>query len=213
MSSTLASKLFEVFSFNSNSRIRLVIIMVFRVIGFPGRCIRNIQGSHWRNNVRTCRHIWLRFTRFQWIKFSILQIAANIWIFVFPAKEDWEASTEKLVQIALTFLDFSQQLLNFRLTFLSRSIIRTKIQIVFTLAGVKHYQFTAFLNPYDFTTYLLLIFVILLFEISSLMNLIFSLFQTWILQTTAGRKIQFVLEKNAKIKCRLKGEKKKAKTN
>ena len=58
MSSTLASKLFEVFSFNSNSRIRFVIIMVFRVIGFPGRCIRNIQGSHWRNSVRTCRHTY-----------------------------------------------------------------------------------------------------------------------------------------------------------
>ena len=61
MSSTLASKLFEVFSFNSNSRIRFVIIMVFRVIGFPGRCIRNIQGSHWRNSVRTCRHKYIQF--------------------------------------------------------------------------------------------------------------------------------------------------------
>ena len=50
----------------------------------------------------------------------------NIWIFVFPEKEnstDWETSTEKPVQIALTFslffsaapnffLDFSQQLHN-----------------------------------------------------------------------------------------------------
>ena len=57
MSSTLASKLLEVFSFNSNSRIRLVIIIVLRVIGFPGRCIRNIQGSHWRNSVRTCSSV------------------------------------------------------------------------------------------------------------------------------------------------------------
>ena len=30
------------------------------------------------------------------------------------------------------------------------------------------------------------------FEISSLMNLIFSLLQTWILHATAGRKIQFI---------------------
>ena len=48
--------------------------------------------------------------------------------------------------------------------------------------------------------YLLLIFAILQFEISSLMNLIFSLFQTWILQTTAGGKIQFKLEKIQFIK-------------
>ena len=33
---------------------------------------------------------------------------------------------------------------------------------------------------------------------SSLMNLIFSLFQTWILQFTAGRKIQFKLENKSK---------------
>ena len=38
------------------------------------------------------------------------------------------------------------------------------------------------------------IFVILQFEISSLMNWIFSLFQTWILQATAGRKIQFICQ-------------------
>ena len=54
---------------------------------------------------------------------KLRQEVVNIWIFVFPAKEDstdWEASTEKLVQIALTFswffsaapkllVDFSQQ--------------------------------------------------------------------------------------------------------
>ena len=40
------------------------------------------------------------------------------------------------------------------------------------------------------------IFVILQFEISSLMNWIFSLFQTWILQATAGRNIKFKEEKN-----------------
>ena len=33
------------------------------------------------------------------------------------------------------------------------------------------------------------------FELSSLVNLIFSLFQAWILQATAGRKIQFKLGK------------------
>ena len=64
MSSTLASKLLEVFSFNSNSRIRLVIIIVLRVIGFPGRCIRNIHGSHWRNSVRTCSIAYIQKTLF-----------------------------------------------------------------------------------------------------------------------------------------------------
>ena len=39
--------------------------------------------------------------------------------------------------------------------------------------------------------YLHSIFAIFQFEISSLTNLIFSIFQTWILQATAGRKIQF----------------------
>ena len=43
--------------------------------------------------------------------------------------------------------------------------------------------------------YLHSIFEILQFETSSLMNLIFSLFQTLILQATAGRKIQFKLGK------------------
>ena len=40
----------------------------------------------------------------------------------------------------------------------------------------------------DLVIYLNLIFTILQFEISSLMNRIFILFQTWILQATAGRK-------------------------
>ena len=40
-----------------------------------------------------------------------------------------------------------------------------------------------------------LIFAIIQFKISNLMNWIFSLFQTWILQATAGRKIQFKIEK------------------
>jgi hypothetical protein len=43
--------------------------------------------------------------------------------------------------------------------------------------------------------YLLLIFANLQFEILSLMNLIFSLFQTCVLQVTAFRKIQFKLGK------------------
>ena len=50
-------------------------------------------------------------------------------------------------------------------------------------------------NAMQALIYLHLIFAILLFEMSSLMNWIFSLFQTWILQATAGRKIQFKLEK------------------
>ena len=43
--------------------------------------------------------------------------------------------------------------------------------------------------------YLHSFYAILQFEIWSLMNLIFSLFQTGILQATAGRKIQFKIEK------------------
>ena len=41
-----------------------------------------------------------------------------------------------------------------------------------------------------------LIFAIVQFDISSLMNFFFILFQTWTLQATAGRKIQFKLGKN-----------------
>ena len=62
----------------------------------------------------------------------------NIWIYVFPEKEnstDWESSTEKPVQIALTFPLFSEELLTFFMIFFSSSIMRTKIQIVFTLVG------------------------------------------------------------------------------
>ena len=44
--------------------------------------------------------------------------------------------------------------------------------------------------------YLHSIFALFQFEISSLTNLIFSIFQTWILTATAGRKIQFKLGKN-----------------
>ena len=47
-------------------------------------------------------------------------------------------------------MDFSPQLLNFWLIFLSRSIMSTKIKIVFTLAWVWNCPFTAFLNPWDF---------------------------------------------------------------
>ena len=44
--------------------------------------------------------------------------------------------------------------------------------------------------------YLDSIFAIFLFEISSWTNWIFSIFQTWILQATAGRKLKFKLGKN-----------------
>ena len=50
----------------------------------------------------------------------------------------------------ILFLDFSQQLLNFCFIFLSSSIMRAKIKIVFTLAGLRHWPFTVFLNPLDF---------------------------------------------------------------
>ena len=82
---------------------------------------------------------------------KLRQEVVNIWIFVFPAKvdsTDWEPSTKKLVQITLTWC--SQQLLNYWLIFLSRSIMRAKIQIFFTLAEGWYCQLTAFLNPYDF---------------------------------------------------------------
>ena len=86
------------------------------------------------------------------------QEVVKIWFFVFPAKEDsadWEASLNYLfIFLSSSFLlvDFSQQLLNFWLIFLSRSIMSAKIQIVFTLAGVWHCPFMAFLNPWDFNT-------------------------------------------------------------
>lgn len=49
ISSTLANNDFDERSFNSNSFIRLVSNIVFRVIFFPGRPIRKIHGSHCRN--------------------------------------------------------------------------------------------------------------------------------------------------------------------
>ena len=45
--------------------------------------------------------------------------------------------------------------------------------------------------------YLHLLFAIFQFEILSLMNLIFSIFQTGILQAAAGRKTEFKLEKKS----------------
>ena len=47
----------------------------------------------------------------------------------------------------------------------------------------------------DYVLYHIYLHLILQLKISSLMNLIFSLFQTWILQATADRKIQFKLGK------------------
>ena len=47
---------------------------------------------------------------------TIRQEVVKIWIFVFPAKENstyWEASTEKPVQIALTFLSSFQTFASF----------------------------------------------------------------------------------------------------
>ena len=84
--------------------------------------------------------------------------------FSFPSENnstDWEASTKKPVQIALTFHLFFWATSNFFLdffsaapkllpNFLSTSKMHAKIQIVFTLAGIWHCLFTAFLNPWDF---------------------------------------------------------------
>ena len=57
------------------------------------------------------------------------------------------------------------------------------------------WDFLTFSRLIEPPIYLYLIFLILQFEISCLMNLIFSIFQTWILQATAGRIIQFKLGK------------------
>ena len=59
-----------------------------------------------------------------------------------------------------------------------------------------NYLKSFFYLDYKPPIYLHSIFEILHFEISSLMNLIFSLFQTWILQARASRKIQIKLDKN-----------------
>ena len=55
MSRTLASSDFELGfpSFISSSLILVDIMIVFRVIGFRGRCMRNIQGNHCKNSFRT----------------------------------------------------------------------------------------------------------------------------------------------------------------
>ena len=55
MSKTLASSDFELGfpSFISSSLILVDIMIVLRVIGFRGRCMRNIQGNHCKNSFRT----------------------------------------------------------------------------------------------------------------------------------------------------------------
>ena len=59
------------------------------------------------------------------------------------------------------------------------------------VCGIVHLLRRPWLNP--LLIYLHLIFAIIQLEISNWMNLIFILFQTWILQATACRKIQFKL--------------------
>jgi len=53
MSRTFANKLLELFSLSSSSFMRFVMRIVLRVMGLPGRFMRNSHGSHCRNNVRT----------------------------------------------------------------------------------------------------------------------------------------------------------------
>lgn len=55
ISNTFANKDFEDLSFSSSSFIRFDSRIVFRVIFLPGRPIRKIQGSHWRNTDFICK--------------------------------------------------------------------------------------------------------------------------------------------------------------
>ena len=75
---------------------------------------------------------------------KLRQEVVNIWIFVFPAKED---STDwQIVQIALTISLFFSAAPKLLVDFSQCA----KIQIVFTPAGVWHCSYTAFLHPWDF---------------------------------------------------------------
>ena len=57
MSRTLARSEREEFFFISISFILLFMMMDLRVIGFPGRLMCRIHGSHCRNRVRTCKWV------------------------------------------------------------------------------------------------------------------------------------------------------------
>ena len=77
------------------------------------------------------------------------------------------------------------------LRYFTPEMIHFQTQIFFFFTNIDLLQL---LLSLDFVS----IYAILQFEISSLMNLIFSLVQTWILQATANRKIQFKLGKKTK---------------
>lgn len=61
ISKTLANNDLDERSFNSNSFILLLNIIVLRVIFLPGRCIRKIHGSHIRNTDRICTKTQRKF--------------------------------------------------------------------------------------------------------------------------------------------------------
>ena len=83
MSKTLASRDFELGfpSFISSSLILVDIMIVLRVMGFRGRCIRNIQGSHCKKSFRTCicNNTRIHFTSFSFSQHKIL-ITLKPWV-------------------------------------------------------------------------------------------------------------------------------------
>ena len=96
MSKTLARSDFELAfpSFISNSLILVDIMIVFRVMGFLGRCILNIHGSHCKKSLRT--YIWynnsklkllLGFIPFSICMFAISIITSNINAFIYMPHE------------------------------------------------------------------------------------------------------------------------------
>ncbi len=51
-----------------------------KVISFPGRCIRSIHGSHWRNTTFTCK---------VWYKICIVKVASHILRKTYPKNTNW----------------------------------------------------------------------------------------------------------------------------
>ena len=66
ISRTLASKLLQAFSFSWSSFILLFMLIVFRVIFFPGLLILRNHGSHWRKTLLTCQQLlwWDQMIKF-----------------------------------------------------------------------------------------------------------------------------------------------------
>ena len=105
---------------------------------------------------------------------------------------------------------YADVIFEWSLTYHLQNVLKIFCLFLLLSIGFCHDSQDKSLNPLSICTWFL---QILQFEISSLMNLIFSLFQTWILQTTAEKfssnqeKIQSNKLDNsnwriAKIKCR-----------